>query len=123
VSIDSKHHEVSIDVNISSSYKITMEKTCPSPAVPKNVAPTAKLIAALADVAKMQIYQHAWLDASNLVKIMTHQFLSEYHENCNIAWKTTDPSDPEVCSKVSIQRYLGCCWKGIETLDGEFPIG
>jgi hypothetical protein len=47
--------------------------------VTKKVAPTAKMIAALFAVAKMTIYQHTWLNSSNLAEIMTHQFLPEYH--------------------------------------------
>jgi hypothetical protein len=37
----------------------------------------AKMIAALSDVAKMMIYQHTWFASSNLVEIMTYQFLLE----------------------------------------------
>jgi hypothetical protein len=50
-----------------------------SPSVAKKAAPTTKMIAALVAISKIRMYQHTWLESSNLVEIMSHQFLSEYH--------------------------------------------
>ena len=38
-----------------------------------------KVIAALVTISKIRMYQHTWLESINLVEIMLHQFLSEYH--------------------------------------------
>jgi hypothetical protein len=56
-----------------------MEKKNNSPSVAKKAAPTTKMIAALVAISKIRMYQHTWLESSNLVEIMSHQFLSEYH--------------------------------------------
>jgi hypothetical protein len=79
MSIDSTHHPGSTDIKRSGPNNITMEQSCAPSPVAKKIAPTAKIIAALVAVAKMKIYQHIWLDSNNLVGIMTHLFLSEYH--------------------------------------------
>jgi hypothetical protein len=62
------------------------------------------VIAALVAVSKMKIYQHTWLNSSNLVKIMTHQFLSEHHvdvQKCNMAirWLTLLKDNLNICEK------------------------
>jgi hypothetical protein len=56
-----------------------MEETTDSPSVAKKAAPTSKMIAALATISKIRMYQHTWIESSNLVEIVSHQFLSEYH--------------------------------------------
>jgi hypothetical protein len=56
-----------------------LERKIDSSSVTKKAAPTKKMIAALVAISKINMFQHTWLDLINLVKIISHQFLSEYH--------------------------------------------
>ena len=77
--IDSNHCQLSIDAKSATSYKKTMEEKIDSQSVAKKAAPSSKMIAALVTISKIRMYQHRWLESSNLVEIMSCQLLSDYH--------------------------------------------